>query len=274
MGEVARFSGAMPGIAVSHLPNDVNYAILSLGWESKCKLNKFNCPTIKLHMKLVSLGLAITLGSLIPRLLQAEEITTREGKTYHAAEVERVQPDGIILRYQPPGGGVGSAKLKFAILPEKLQRTYAYDPRKAAAFETDQVQAQQALQNEYWSEYVDATNRIAIRMLEEEKQAEIEAKNAELLAQKAQAEQERIAKEASLKAESDFTKTNFPSTEVIYVWTPTGGYVPLQYQPPKDGKYCPPVPLDQVPPLSQTPTPVNQIPQVIPSVRNGQGRTI
>lgn len=206
-------------------------------------------------MKPVPLGLAVILGSLIPPLLPAGEITTREGKTYPAAEVERVEPDGIILSYQPPGGGLGSAKLKFAILPENLQREYAYDPQKAAAFETDQVHAQQTLQKKFWSEYEDATNHIAIRRIEEEKQAEIEAReNAELQARQAQAEQERIAKESKMKAESALAQTQ-------PYYDPQDPSNPLIYQPStSDGMYRPPLPLDQVPLIPEKTSAAKQTP--------------
>ena len=211
-------------------------------------------------MKALSLGLTTLVGLLIPQLVLADEITTREGKTYHAAMVERVEPDGIILSYKPTGGGLGNAKLKFAILPENLQREYGYDPHKAAAFETDQVQAQQELQQKLWSEYEDATNRLAMIRIEEEKLAEIEAAEN---ARKAQAEQERIAQEAKMKEEIESAKNRDGTAPqqnidpyylpIVYGWDPTYGYSPLQYQPPVNGMYRPPIPLSQVPPSPPSP---------------------
>src|SRR5277367_4755418 len=46
------------------------------------------------------------------------QITTRDGKTYCGVEKVRVDPDGILVNYQPGPGGYGLAKLKFRNLPE------------------------------------------------------------------------------------------------------------------------------------------------------------
>jgi hypothetical protein len=217
-------------------------------------------------MNASSLRVTVVLGLMIIPLVQAGEITTREGKTYHAAMVERVEPDGIILSYQPSGGGFGNAKLKFATLPENLQREYGYDPQKAADFEADQAHAQEVLQQKFWSEYEDATNRLALIRIEEEKLAEKEAmENTRLEAQKAQAEQERIAKEASIKKEIESAKRQpdyIPlednpyyvpddKTGVISSSKPTTGFDPSQYQlPSRDGNHRPSLPPNQVPPVS------------------------
>jgi len=69
------------------------------------------------------------------------QITTRDGKTYNAVVKQRVEPDGILVSYEPAPGGFGMAKLKFRDLPDDVQKKYGYDEKKAADFETQQVQA-------------------------------------------------------------------------------------------------------------------------------------
>ena len=62
-------------------------------------------------------------------------ITTEDGATYNHPILSRVEPDGLLVEYQPTAGGTGLAKLKFSKLPESLQKQFGYDPAKAAEFE-------------------------------------------------------------------------------------------------------------------------------------------
>src|SRR4051812_23813033 len=91
-----------------------------------------------------------------------ETITTTDGKTYPNAEVQRADPDGIIVNYHPEKHGIGMAKIKFINLPEAVRTKYSYDAEKAAEFAASQAQttaqwrAQQAQQSgaeEYFSRY-------------------------------------------------------------------------------------------------------------------------
>jgi hypothetical protein len=59
-------------------------------------------------------------------------ITTSDGKTYERVKVQRVGADWLLIEFRPEDGGIGLVKLKFAILPESLQKLYNYDPQKAA----------------------------------------------------------------------------------------------------------------------------------------------
>lgn len=133
------------------------------------------------HTKLFCLSLAV---ALMCRTVTAgdhatTDITTCDGKTYKNATVERAEPNGVLLTYCPEGGGIGMAKVKFAVLPEALQREYNYDVQKAAAFEAAQAQAQVALQVRLWADYRDATNRLAKRLAREEAEALADQKAAE-----------------------------------------------------------------------------------------------
>ncbi len=73
------------------------------------------------------------------------KITTTDGVTYNAPKLLRVQPDGLLVEFQPDAGGTGLAKLKFAKLPPSLQKQFGYDPGKASDYEHQQTLAQQSL---------------------------------------------------------------------------------------------------------------------------------
>ncbi len=86
------------------------------------------------------------------------QVTTSDGTLYKDAVKLRVEPDGIVVSYQPEGGGVGMAKLKFRDLPEDLQRQYGYDAKSAADFEKQAAQAaeqwrSQMVANDSWTHY-------------------------------------------------------------------------------------------------------------------------
>jgi len=69
----------------------------------------------------------------------ADSITTRNGKIYTNAVIQRADPDGVVIEYIPQPGSVGIAKLKFANLPDELRKQYNYNPTDAAIFEQNQA---------------------------------------------------------------------------------------------------------------------------------------
>ncbi|HLX96767.1 MAG TPA: hypothetical protein VKU37_13570 [Verrucomicrobiae bacterium] len=73
------------------------------------------------------------------------KITTTDGKTYNAVRLVKVEPDGLLVEYRPEAGGLGVMTLKFARLPEPLQKQFGYDPRKASDYEHEQKLAAFAL---------------------------------------------------------------------------------------------------------------------------------
>lgn len=120
--------------------------------------------------KLICLSFTV---ALVSRIVIAgdhatSDITTREGKTYKDVTVQRAEPDGILCSYRAEGGGIGMAKLKFAVLPENLKQKYGYDVQRATAFESSQAQAQVVMRAKLWADYQDATDRIAKRVAHEE----------------------------------------------------------------------------------------------------------
>src|SRR5215831_9445451 len=66
------------------------------------------------------------------------QITTSDGRTYQNVSVQRVDPDGLLVNYQPQPAGFGVAKLKFRNLPDSVREQYKYDADRANAFEQQQ----------------------------------------------------------------------------------------------------------------------------------------
>jgi hypothetical protein len=84
-------------------------------------------------------------GTALPTNSLPSKIITTDGVTYNAPKLSRIEPDGLVVEFRPDAGGAGLAKLKFAKLPESLQKQFGYDPRKASAYEHEQKLAMSAL---------------------------------------------------------------------------------------------------------------------------------
>src|SRR5690349_9238881 len=125
----------------------------------------FSQKSVRIQTKSASLWLAasIALSCAVPPVRAAEEqsklavatssdsqppprhfakITTLDGKTYEAVTVQRVQPDGLLVEFNTPGGGFGTAKLKFRNLPSTVRDQFGFDARQAEAFETSQAEGE------------------------------------------------------------------------------------------------------------------------------------
>jgi hypothetical protein len=66
-------------------------------------------------------------------------LKTRDGRVFICAKVDQTDPDGISVSYQPEGGGIGIAKLKFRNLPDDIQKAYGYNPQAETAFNIQQA---------------------------------------------------------------------------------------------------------------------------------------
>lgn len=75
-------------------------------------------------MKLPAILLAVLFTAAV-----AEDITTTDGRTYTAATITKVEPDGIRIIHES-----GAAKIPFTKLPPDLQKKHGYDPTKAVEF--------------------------------------------------------------------------------------------------------------------------------------------
>jgi hypothetical protein len=63
----------------------------------------------------------------------ADDFKTNNGKEYKAAEVSRVEPDGIVLKTKS-----GISKVYFTELPKEVQEQFHYDAEKSAAYSAAQ----------------------------------------------------------------------------------------------------------------------------------------
>lgn len=125
----------------------------------------------------------------------AESLSTTDGTTYDNVISKRADPDGLVIEYKLPRGGLGMAKVRFARLSADEQKQYGYDVNKAREYE-----AQTAKATEEW--------RAEAIKAEQESQA----RKAEQLAQANQAESlqtDRIIAMAQLKqAEADLARSS------------------------------------------------------------------
>jgi hypothetical protein len=125
----ARFIGVNPFAATDeHKPYKMNYLILAIF-----------LAMISLGSALAYAGPAPLTNSLPPKII------TSDGITYNTPKLKSIQPDGLLVEFRPDAGGTGLAKLKFAKLPEFLQKQFGYDPGKATNYEHQQMLAMQAL---------------------------------------------------------------------------------------------------------------------------------
>jgi S1-C subfamily serine protease len=107
-----------------------------------------------------------------PQLVNGGEIITREGVMYNGVVVQKVVPDGLVVKYSVTAGGLGIAKLNFKDLSDNLQQQFGYDPTNAAAFETEEMQAQREWQAKWMAEDQRAQSEIlADEIAEAESQA-------------------------------------------------------------------------------------------------------
>ena len=83
-----------------------------------------------------------------------ERITTLDGKTYEKVVLDKVEPDGLLVRFAPAKGGSGAAKLKFRKLPTELRERYGYDATQAADYEGAQARGEAVwhAENAAWAE--------------------------------------------------------------------------------------------------------------------------
>lgn len=61
----------------------------------------------------------------------AYNLVTTTGAIYHAALVEKVEPDGLVVSYVPTGGGIAITKVLFEDLPDQVRQKYE-KPKPAA----------------------------------------------------------------------------------------------------------------------------------------------
>jgi hypothetical protein len=117
-----------------------------------------------------------TLAVVSASLTVADDFKTIDGKEYKNATVNRVEPDGLVLKTKS-----GISKVYFTELPQDVQERFHYNAQQAAQF-TNQT-TNQTIEN----------NRLAQKQKIEEdnKRAKEIAKNLEQLRQQEKAEMQR-----------------------------------------------------------------------------------
>ncbi len=112
---------------------------------------------------------------------ETNSITTRDGITYTNAVIQRADPNGIVIEYVPRPGSVGIAKLKFANLPDDLQKRYNYNATDAQIFEQNHAAGIARRQEEIEQGEIEKRrlNEEALQRRAEEEAAELEAKRQE-----------------------------------------------------------------------------------------------
>lgn len=98
-----------------------------------------------------------------PSAAASGAIVTLSGKIYKNASVQKVAPDGLLISYAPPNGGLGIAKIKFTDLPADLQQRYGYNVTNAAAFERAEQESARRLREQLLAQDALArSNRLAL----------------------------------------------------------------------------------------------------------------
>lgn len=72
------------------------------------------------------------------RVMQLGEVRL-DGKTYTAAEVTKVEPDGLVITHSS-----GIARIPYEKLPEDLQKTFRFDPAQAQAYRSKKSELEKA----------------------------------------------------------------------------------------------------------------------------------
>jgi hypothetical protein len=106
---------------------------------------------VSAHVKCWATTLAI-LAVLSASLALADDVKTISGKEYKNATINRVEPDGIVLKTK-----TGISKLYFVELPKEVQERFHFDPRSPVEL---MASAESALRNGQFDQSADLRNRI------------------------------------------------------------------------------------------------------------------
>jgi hypothetical protein len=128
-------------------------------------------------MRFIIISGAVALGVALGAA-ETDSITTRDGTTYTNAVIQRADPDGIVIEYALRPGSLGIAKLKFANLPDELQKRYNYNPTDARIFEENHAAGIARRQEEIEQGEIEKKRRADALMQQraEEEAAALEAK--------------------------------------------------------------------------------------------------
>jgi len=106
-----------------------------------------------------------------------DEINTADGAAYTNVVVDKVEPDGLTIRYTPPGGGIGIVKIDFDELSTNWQQQYGFDPQKKLDYEKLEVLAAAQWREQLISNYDAAIANRKAREAAAEAEAEAQKTN-------------------------------------------------------------------------------------------------
>lgn len=92
-------------------------------------------------LALIGLGLCIHASA-------DNSLYTMDGVAYKNITSLRADPDGVLIEYNLPSGGLGISKVKFTRLTPEHQQRYGYDAAKAKDFEAKVAKANEDLRQE------------------------------------------------------------------------------------------------------------------------------
>ena len=195
------------------------------------------------------IGGAVALGVALGAA-ETNSITTRDGTTYTNAVIQRADPNGIVIEYALRPGSIGIAKLKFANLPDELQKRYNYNPTNARIFEQNHAAG-------------------IVRRQEEIEQAEIEKKRQSDALVRQRVEEEAAALEA--KRQEDAANAVIPMETGDYWygdWYSPGGVGVRRREPGQRVRLPSTLPADR-----GTPEPSPPATRQLPAARNFSPRS-
>jgi hypothetical protein len=114
---------------------------------------------------------------------ESDGLTTLNGQSFKGAHIEKVEPIGLVISYQIPGGGLGITTVRFQDLPDSIREKYGFDPKKAASFDAAQKKATADMTRHMIAEEKNAKQIIALREAAEA-EAEQQAQKRRKLAEK------------------------------------------------------------------------------------------
>jgi hypothetical protein len=92
-------------------------------------------------LALIGLGLCVHASA-------DNSLFTMDGVAYKNITSLRADPNGVLIEYNLPGGGLGISKVKFTRLTPEQQQRFGYDAAKAKDFEAKVAKANEDLRQE------------------------------------------------------------------------------------------------------------------------------
>ena len=96
-----------------------------------------NIVFVPTRLTAIALALCFICPDAPAQMMQLGDVVL-EGKTYTAAEVTKVEPDGLVINHHS-----GIARIPFENLPHDLQKSFRFDSARAHAYRAKKAEAEQ-----------------------------------------------------------------------------------------------------------------------------------